>query len=153
MDQDMGGLQLQATPLSYQAMSTLGPGNRQESSLFECEWRPGGDPWHNPANHEVATMTEKLTGTARKTALDMLSSWSEVEGRDAITRKFMFKDFNEAFGFIARVALIAEKEDHHPEWFNVYNKVEVTLSTHDAGGVTARDVKLAVAMDKLASRK
>jgi 4a-hydroxytetrahydrobiopterin dehydratase len=95
-------------------------------------------------------MTEKLTGSARKTALDMLSGWSEVKGRDAITRAFMFKDFNEAFGFMARVALIAEKENHHPEWFNVYNKVEVTLSTHDAGGVTARDVKLAVEMDKLA---
>jgi 4a-hydroxytetrahydrobiopterin dehydratase len=96
-------------------------------------------------------MTEKLTGSARKTALDMLSGWSEVKGRDAITRTFTFKDFNEAFGFMARVALIAEKADHHPEWFNVYNKVDVTLSTHDAGGLTARDVKLAVEMDKLAA--
>jgi 4a-hydroxytetrahydrobiopterin dehydratase len=96
-------------------------------------------------------MSEKLTGDARKTALGMLSAWSEVAGRDAITRKFTFKDFNEAFGFMARVALIAEKEDHHPEWFNVYNKVEVTLSTHDAGGLTARDVKLATAMEKIAA--
>ena len=96
-------------------------------------------------------MTEKLTGSARKTALGMLSGWSEVKGRDAITRKFTFKDFNEAFGFMARVALIAEKADHHPEWFNVYNKVEVTLSTHDAGGVTALDITLAEAMDRIAA--
>jgi 4a-hydroxytetrahydrobiopterin dehydratase len=95
-------------------------------------------------------MAEKLTGDARKTALAKLSGWSEVTGRDAITRQFMFKDFNEAFGFMARAALIAEKFDHHPEWFNVYNKVEVTLATHDAGGVTERDVKLAEAMNRLA---
>jgi 4a-hydroxytetrahydrobiopterin dehydratase len=95
-------------------------------------------------------MAEKLTGSTRKSALAKLDGWSEVEGRDAITKKFMFKDFNEAFGFMARAALIAEKLDHHPEWFNVYNKVEVTLATHDAGGVTERDVKLAEAMDRLA---
>jgi 4a-hydroxytetrahydrobiopterin dehydratase len=95
-------------------------------------------------------MAEKLTGSTRKSALAKLDGWSEVEGRDAITKKFMFKDFNEAFGFMARAALIAEKLDHHPEWFNVYNKVEVTLATHDAGGVTERDAKLAEAMDRLA---
>jgi 4a-hydroxytetrahydrobiopterin dehydratase len=95
-------------------------------------------------------MAEKLTGSARKTALAKLNGWSEVKGRDAISRKFTFKDFNEAFGFMARAALIAEKLDHHPEWLNVYNRVEVTLSTHDAGGVTERDVKLASAMDRLA---
>jgi 4a-hydroxytetrahydrobiopterin dehydratase len=95
-------------------------------------------------------MAEKLTGNARKTALAKLMGWSEVTGRDAISRKFAFKDFNEAFGFMARAALIAEKLDHHPEWFNVYNKVEVTLSTHDAGGVTERDVTLAEAMNRLA---
>jgi 4a-hydroxytetrahydrobiopterin dehydratase len=94
-------------------------------------------------------MVDKLTGNARKTALGKLSGWSEVDGRDAISRTFKFADFNEAFGFMARAALIAEKLDHHPEWFNVYNKVEVTLSTHDAGGVTERDVKLAEAMDRL----
>jgi 4a-hydroxytetrahydrobiopterin dehydratase len=94
-------------------------------------------------------MADKLTGNARKTALGKLSGWSEVDGRDAISRTFKFADFNEAFGFMARAALIAEKLDHHPEWFNVYNKVEVTLSTHDAGGVTERDVKLAEAMDRL----
>jgi len=95
-------------------------------------------------------MAAKLTGSARQSALAKLDGWSEVKGRDAITRQFMFKDFNEAFGFMARAALIAEKLDHHPEWFNVYNKVEVTLATHDAGGVTERDIKLAEAMDGLA---
>jgi 4a-hydroxytetrahydrobiopterin dehydratase len=96
-------------------------------------------------------MAQKLTGEARKTALAKLAGWSEVEGRDAISKKFTFHDFNTAFGFMARAALIAEKLDHHPEWFNVYDKVEVTLSTHDAGGVTERDVKLAEAMDRIAS--
>jgi 4a-hydroxytetrahydrobiopterin dehydratase len=95
-------------------------------------------------------MAEKLTGAARAAALAKLSGWNEVDGRDAITRKFTFKDFNEAFGFMARAALIAEKLDHHPEWFNVYNRVEVTLATHDAGGVTERDVKLALEMNRLA---
>jgi 4a-hydroxytetrahydrobiopterin dehydratase len=95
-------------------------------------------------------MAEKLTGSARTAALAKLRGWSEVKGRDAINKKFSFKDFNEAFGFMLRAALIAEKLDHHPEWFNVYNKVEVTLSTHDAGGVTARDIKLAEEMDRIA---
>src|SRR4249919_1446781 len=95
-------------------------------------------------------MAEKLTGEARKSALARLNGWSEVAGRDAITRKFVFKDFNQAFGFMTRAALIAEKMDHHPEWFNVYKNVEVTLSTHDAGGVTELDIKLATEMDKLA---
>jgi 4a-hydroxytetrahydrobiopterin dehydratase len=94
-------------------------------------------------------MAEKLTGAARKANLAKLDGWTEVDGRDAISRKFMFKDFNEAFGFMARAALIAEKLDHHPEWFNVYNRVEVTLATHDAGGVTERDIKLAQEMDRL----
>jgi len=95
-------------------------------------------------------MSGKLTGDARKTALAGLKGWLEVTGRDAITKKFVFKDFNQAFGFMSRVALVAEKMDHHPEWFNVYKTVEVTLSTHDAGGLTDRDVKLAEAMDKIA---
>jgi 4a-hydroxytetrahydrobiopterin dehydratase len=95
-------------------------------------------------------MAEKLTGSARSAALARLKGWTEVAGRDAISKKFSFKDFNEAFGFMARCALIAEKLDHHPEWFNVYNRVEVTLATHDAGGVTERDIKLAQEMDRLA---
>ena len=95
-------------------------------------------------------MAQKLTGQARAEASRKLSGWSEVSGRDAITKKFVFKDFNQAFGFMTRAALIAEKMDHHPEWFNVYKTVEVTLSTHDAGGVTELDVKLAAEMDRLA---
>jgi 4a-hydroxytetrahydrobiopterin dehydratase len=95
-------------------------------------------------------MAQKLTGQARTDALDKLNGWAEVAGRDAISRKFVFKDFNQAFGFMTRAALIAEKMDHHPEWFNVYKNVEVTLSTHDAGGVTELDVKLATEMNKLA---
>ena len=95
-------------------------------------------------------MAQKLTAEARKAALAKLNGWAEVSGRDAIARKFVFKDFNQAFGFMTRAALVAEKMDHHPEWFNVYKTVEVTLATHDAGGVTELDVKLAEAMDKIA---
>jgi 4a-hydroxytetrahydrobiopterin dehydratase len=95
-------------------------------------------------------MAQKLTAEARSRALAKLSGWSEVQGRDAIAKKFVFKDFNEAFGFMARAALVAEKMDHHPEWFNVYKTVEVTLSTHDAGGLTELDVALAEAMNRLA---
>jgi 4a-hydroxytetrahydrobiopterin dehydratase len=95
-------------------------------------------------------MAQKLSGPARAEALRKLAGWSEVAGRDAISKRFVFKDFNAAFGFMARAALVAEKMDHHPEWFNVYNTVDVTLSTHDAGGVTELDVKLAGEMDRLA---
>jgi 4a-hydroxytetrahydrobiopterin dehydratase len=95
-------------------------------------------------------VAQKLSGQARNDAISRLSGWSEVAGRDAISRKFVFKDFNAAFGFMTRAALIAEKMDHHPEWFNVYKTVEVTLSTHDAGGVTELDVKLAEEMNRLA---
>jgi 4a-hydroxytetrahydrobiopterin dehydratase len=95
-------------------------------------------------------MVERLSTDARAKALQELPGWSEVRGREAISRTFAFKDFNEAFGFMSRVALVAEKRDHHPEWRNVYKTVEVTLSTHDAGGVTELDIKLAEAMDKLA---
>jgi 4a-hydroxytetrahydrobiopterin dehydratase len=95
-------------------------------------------------------MTQKLSGAARKSALGRLKGWSEVSGRDAISKKFVFADFNQAFGFMTRAALVAEKLDHHPEWSNVYKTVEVTPSTHDAGGVTDLDIKLAETMDKLA---
>lgn len=97
-------------------------------------------------------MAEKLITAARASALQELSGWSEVDGRDAIARTFSFKDFNEAFGFMARVALVAEKNDHHPEWRNVYKTVEVVLTTHDAGGVTALDVDLARAMNSIAAQ-
>jgi 4a-hydroxytetrahydrobiopterin dehydratase len=98
-------------------------------------------------------MAKKLEGSSRASALKELSSWREVQGRDAIARKFEFANFNEAFGFMTRAALLAEKMDHHPEWFNVYNRVEVTLSTHDAGGVTENDVKMARAMDAYVSKR
>ena len=91
-----------------------------------------------------------LAGQARADALRKLSGWSETKDRDAISKKFVFKDFNQAFGFMTRAALVAEKMDHHPEWFNVYKTVEVTLSTHDAGGLTERDVRLAQEMNRLA---
>ena len=95
-------------------------------------------------------MRQKLVGAARNAAIGKLGGWNEVSGRDAITKKFVFQDFNAAFGFMTRAALVAEKLDHHPEWFNVYKTVDVTLSTHDAGGVTELDIKLAEAMDRLA---
>ena len=95
-------------------------------------------------------MVERLSAEARAAALAKLSGWADVPGRDAIARTFTFKDFNEAFGFMTRAALAAEKNDHHPEWRNVYKTVEVVLSTHDAGGVTSRDIALAEAMNRLA---
>ena len=91
-----------------------------------------------------------LVGVDRAKALSQLPGWAEAKGRDAIVKTFQFKNFNQAFGFMARVALHAEKTDHHPEWTNVYGRVEVTLSTHSAGGVTAKDVALARKMDEFA---
>src|ERR1700739_2106585 len=97
-------------------------------------------------------MAERLSAEARKSGLKGLPGWLEVPGREAIARTFVFRDFNEAFGFMARAALVAEKSDHHPEWRNVYKTVEVVLSTHDVGGVTARDISLARPMDQIAGR-
>jgi len=96
-------------------------------------------------------MTEKLSDTARETVLEPLfeTGWEMVDGRDAIHKTFHFKSFVEAFGWMTRAALFAEKWNHHPEWFNVYNRVEVTLSTHDVGGLSALDAKLARKMDAL----
>jgi 4a-hydroxytetrahydrobiopterin dehydratase len=94
-------------------------------------------------------MLERLTGPARAAALASLSGWTEVDGRDAISRSFRFADFSAAWAFMSRVALLAEKHDHHPEWFNVYNRVDITLSTHDAGGLSQRDLDLAAAIDRL----
>jgi 4a-hydroxytetrahydrobiopterin dehydratase len=88
---------------------------------------------------------------ARRAALGQeLPRWSEVPGRDAIRRELKFRDFNEAFGFMVRVALQAEKADHHPEWSNVYNRVDIVLTTHDAGGVSERDVRMANFIDEAA---
>lgn len=95
-------------------------------------------------------MIEKLGKVACAAALSDLPGWTAVDGRDAITKTFQFKDFNAAFGFMTRVALLAERMDHHPEWFNVYNRVEVTLATHEAGGITERDIKMAKFMEEAA---
>jgi 4a-hydroxytetrahydrobiopterin dehydratase len=95
-------------------------------------------------------MVEKLDDAARENLGATLPEWRMAEGRDAIHRTFRFRDFSEAWGFMSRVALLAEAQDHHPEWSNVYNRVEVTLTTHDAGGLSPRDTKLAQAIDKLA---
>jgi 4a-hydroxytetrahydrobiopterin dehydratase len=84
-------------------------------------------------------------------ALAQLGGWQAAPGREAIVKAYRFTDFNAAFGFMSRIALLAEKLDHHPEWFNVYNRVEVTLTTHDAGGVTELDIAMAKFMDSLAS--
>lgn len=91
----------------------------------------------------------RLTDTERAEALAALPDWSLRADGLAIERRFKFRDFSEAFAFMSRVALLAEKHDHHPEWSNVYNRVAITLTTHDAGGLSARDAKLAQAIDKL----
>ena len=88
-------------------------------------------------------MVEKLSPAERDAFFREFSGWRPVEGRDAAMKTFEFADFNAAFGFMTRVAIAAEKADHHPEWFNVYNKVEITLTTHDADGLSARDTNLA----------
>ncbi len=97
-------------------------------------------------------MVEKLSAEARRDALAELSGWGQVEGRDAIEKSFKFKSFSEAWGFMNRVALAAEKLNHHPEWFNVYNRVDILLSTHDCGGLSELDIKLAKRIDTYAPR-
>ncbi len=94
-------------------------------------------------------MIPKLTETERAALPATLPLWSLVAGRDAVAREFRFENFNAAWGFMSRVALLAEQQDHHPEWSNVWNKVSITLATHDAGGLSAHDVKLAQAIDAL----
>ena len=94
-------------------------------------------------------MVTRLTDGLRDESLAALPEWSHEPTRDAITRRFTFRDFNEAFGFMARVALLAEKADHHPEWSNVWNRVDILLTTHDAGGLSTRDIQMAQAIDAL----
>jgi 4a-hydroxytetrahydrobiopterin dehydratase len=119
--------------------------------FFRIGWaRPVLDNYR--CEPKEAVVAERLSADLRKSALKELPGWKDVAGRDAIERTFVFKDFNEAFGFMSRAALVAEKADHHPEWRNVYKTVEVVLSTHDAGGVTKRDVELAKAMNAIASQ-
>jgi 4a-hydroxytetrahydrobiopterin dehydratase len=96
-------------------------------------------------------MSERLQGAARVKALQGLSGWEEAPGRDAIQKTFRFKNFRKAFAFMSEAALVAEKMDHHPEWSNVYGRVEVLLTTHSAQGLTALDVTLAQKMDEIAS--
>ena len=97
-------------------------------------------------------MTDKpLVGVERAKALHELHGWAEAKGRDAITKTYQFKSFSQAWGFMSRVALFAEKTDHHPEWTNVYGRVDVTLTTHTAGGVTEKDLALAQKMEALAN--
>jgi len=93
---------------------------------------------------------DRLTGEALREAMDGTAGWTLAEDGNSIRRKFTFRDFSEAFGFMTRVALAAEKMDHHPDWSNVYKTVDVTLNTHDAGGLTELDFKLARKMDRLA---
>ncbi|WP_370644980.1 4a-hydroxytetrahydrobiopterin dehydratase [Microvirga sp. ACRRW] len=118
---------------------------------------PGLETWRGRFITKQALFEEKnppmprLTDTERQELLSALDGWTLVEGRDAIHKRYVFDDFNAAFGWMTRVALVAEPMNHHPEWFNVYNKVDVTLSTHDAKGLTRRDVELAQRMDQLAA--
>lgn len=95
---------------------------------------------------------ERLSDAQRRDLLTSLEDWSLVEGREAIQKTFVFSNFVEAFGWMTKVALVAEKLDHHPEWYNVYKTVEVTLATHDADGLTQKDVELAKAMERMAAR-
>ena len=97
-------------------------------------------------------MVDILSPEARRDALAELTGWGQVEGRDAIEKSFKFKSFNEAWGFMSRVALAAERLNHHPEWFNVYNRVDILLSTHDCGGLSELDIKLAKRIDAFAGR-
>jgi 4a-hydroxytetrahydrobiopterin dehydratase len=103
-----------------------------------------------PVGKENPMHPTLLAPEPRTKSLAGLSGWQDVPGRNAVTKTFVFADFNAAFGFMARAALVAEKMDHHPEWSNVYKTVAVTLATHDAGGVTELDIKLAAAMDRIA---
>ncbi|MFT3673986.1 4a-hydroxytetrahydrobiopterin dehydratase [Aestuariivirga sp.] len=95
-------------------------------------------------------MSERLQGAARIKAVQELDDWHDVPGRDAITKSFRFKNFRSAFAFMTEAALVAEKMDHHPEWSNVYGRVEVTLTTHSAQGLTQLDIALAKKMDEIA---
>ncbi|KAM4547475.1 pterin-4-alpha-carbinolamine dehydratase 2 [Fundulus diaphanus] len=103
-----------------------------------CSKMSSDSHWLSPADRDQLVMELRATG------------WMEVEDRDAIFKELHFKTFNQAFGFMSRVALQAEKMNHHPEWFNVYNKVQITLSTHDCGGLSKRDIKMAKFIDKIA---
>jgi len=97
-------------------------------------------------------MTDRLDTETATIEISQLSGWARTKNREAIEKSFKFKNFNRAFGFMTEVALMAEKMNHHPEWFNVYNRVDVTLTTHDADGLSHKDIKLAKFMDKVGDR-
>ncbi|CAL8299716.1 unnamed protein product [Merluccius merluccius] len=115
----------------------------ESAQTGQTQSRPSPDP-------DPAGKIQSLTEEERAHLLPLLrnAQWVEAGGRDAIYKEFLFKDFNQAFGFMSRVALQAEKMDHHPEWFNVYNKVQITLSTHECGGLSQRDITLATFIDQ-----
>jgi 4a-hydroxytetrahydrobiopterin dehydratase len=114
---------------------------------------PGGAAWARSATRKGNSMSnERLSDAELGDLLETLEGWEKVDGRDAIRKTFVFADFVEAFGWMSKVALTAEKMDHHPEWYNVYKTVEVTLTTHDSDGVTGKDAELAKAMDRMAQR-
>ncbi|KAF4090444.1 hypothetical protein AMELA_G00051830 [Ameiurus melas] len=117
----------------------------------EQESRKGRKQSSTALRENMAGKIQVLTLDEREQLLPMLrnAQWAEVVGRDALYKEFIFKDFNQAFGFMSRVALQAEKMDHHPEWFNVYNKVHITLSTHECGGLSKRDISLATFIDQV----
>ncbi|MBL6933441.1 MAG: 4a-hydroxytetrahydrobiopterin dehydratase [Rhodospirillales bacterium] len=96
-------------------------------------------------------MSGKLTGDIRQAGIAQMQGWAEVKGRDAMHKSFKFKDFGEAFAFMTRIAIHADKVDHHPEWSNVYNTVDITLTSHDVGGISERDLKLARFIDSVAN--
>ena len=104
---------------------------------------------HAKPEHKDSTMIQKLSPKEVETAQKNISQWILNQDKDSITRNFEFGDFIEAWGFMSRVAILAEKHDHHPEWFNVYNQVRITLTTHDAGGLSKRDIQLATEIDAL----
>ncbi|WP_414714470.1 4a-hydroxytetrahydrobiopterin dehydratase [Sphingomonas sp.] len=102
-----------------------------------------------PRQAREGRMVEQLSQAEREDALEGLPEWDYQDGRDAITRSFTFDDFSQAFAFMTQVALLAEKADHHPEWSNVWNRVDILLTTHDAGGLSGRDIDMAQAIDAL----
>ncbi|XP_069697749.1 pterin-4-alpha-carbinolamine dehydratase [Periplaneta americana] len=129
---------------------------RQSVSSFSRHLSIQSSGCHSAATSEPrrksSKMAAKLSAEERESKLKPLLSngWSMVDARDAIYKEFLFSNFNQAFGFMTQIALMAEKMDHHPEWFNVYNKVQVTLSSHDVNGLSGRDIKLASFMDTIA---
>ncbi|KAI1894718.1 hypothetical protein AGOR_G00118630 [Albula goreensis] len=133
--------------------SYMGPCNQDQlaqSALIQYSRERVGECTVGEYLHRMAAKIQTLSEEEREHFLPLLrnAQWVEVVGRDAIYKEFVFKDFNQAFGFMSRVALQAEKMDHHPEWFNVYNKVQITLSTHDCGGLSQRDISLATFIDQ-----